>query len=273
MALSRAVNDRGWSSCSWLNITYCTPHNFTGATSTLNISGCTLLLGQVCSSQGDHSFVLPDSQILRLKTMRLDACVTFLHLKVTLQQNPKNTRRTVFAKYLCLYLSCFPLSCAESAVVEPLIDNPSLVATAPPVWPLACSSTLACSSAPHLRKKSLKQKEETSQIFCNPTPSVVETLRQNRATQDFLQRDSVLVYCQHIKYKRREIIEACLCLILLNRSKPEPREQGELPSLVPKPTCWLRFKVRWGLCLGTAQQVKATRYQPEKSKLKPAESN
>ena len=118
--------------------------------------------------------------------MRLDACVTFFPLKVTLQQNPKNTRRTVFAKYLCLYLSCFPLSCAESAVVEPLIDNPSLVATTPPVWPLVCSSTLTCSSAPPFRKKSLKQKEETSQIFCNQTPSAVETLRQNGQLIDYL---------------------------------------------------------------------------------------
>ena len=108
------------------------------ATSTLNISDWTWALGQVCSSQGDHSFVLPDSQILRLKTMRLDACVTFFPRKVTLQQNAKNTSRTVFAKYLCLYLGCFPLCCAESAVVEPLIDNPSLVATTPPVWPLTC---------------------------------------------------------------------------------------------------------------------------------------
>ena len=55
------------------------------ATSTLNFSDWTWALGQLCSSQGDYSFVLPDSQILRLKTMRLDACVTFLHLKVTLQ--------------------------------------------------------------------------------------------------------------------------------------------------------------------------------------------
>ena len=79
------------------------------ATSTLNISDWT-------GSQGDHSFVLPDSQILRLKTMRLDVCVTFLHLKVTLQQNAKNPFRTAFAKYLCLCLGCLPLCCAESAL-------------------------------------------------------------------------------------------------------------------------------------------------------------
>ena len=157
------------------------------ATLTLNISGSTWALGQLCSSKEDHSFVLPNSQILRLKTMRRDACVTFVHLKVTLQQNAKNPFRTVFAKSLCLYLGCFPLCCAEFAVVEPLIDNPSLVATTPPVWPLACSSTLVCSSAPPFRKKSLKQKKETSQTSCNQTPSEVETLRQKKVTPRFLE--------------------------------------------------------------------------------------
>lgn len=68
------------------------------ATSTLNISDWTWALGQVCGSQGDHSFVLPDSQILRLKTMRLDACVTFLPLKVTLQRIAKNTFQNSFCQ-------------------------------------------------------------------------------------------------------------------------------------------------------------------------------
>ena len=73
------------------------------ATSTLNISDWTWALGQVCSSQGDHSFVLPDSQILRLKTMRLDACVTFLPLKVILQRIVKNTFQVCELRYCIVY--------------------------------------------------------------------------------------------------------------------------------------------------------------------------